>query len=185
MLTGGDESHADIAALISARSTLRTSSLIGDLTAAITMLKGLPSGYNKDLQDDKRLLFSTFDTLLLLLPPTRETVAAMTFDVDRLNDAAGDEALLATDLADELVRRGVPFRQAHAAVGQLLRLGDAAGLPLVELPDSAWEAAHPKFLEGGRPPLSALASVEARGVSGGSSRAAVTAEIAAGRRSLG
>ncbi len=159
--------------------------LIGDLTASITMLKGLPSGYNKDLQDDKRLLFSTFDALLLVLPPTRETIAALTFDAGRLSDAAEDEALLATDLADELVRRGVPFREAHGAVGQLLRSGEAAGVPLVSLPDAAWEAAHPKFLEGGRPPLSALASVEARGVAGGSSRAAVAAEIAAGRTRMG
>ena len=159
--------------------------LIGDLTAAVAMLKGLPSGYNKDLQDDKRLLFSTFDALLLVLPLTRETVAALAFDHAALNAAAEDESLLATDLADELVRRGVPFRQAHAAVGGLLRAGDAAGLPLAELPDSAWQAAHPAFMQGGRPPLSAFASVEARGVDGGSSRAAVAAEIALARRTLG
>ncbi|MEO5509378.1 MAG: argininosuccinate lyase [Longimicrobiales bacterium] len=159
--------------------------LIGDLTAAVTMVKGLPSGYNKDLQEDKRLLFSSFDALLLVLPPTRETVAALAFDAQRLGDAAEDEALLATDLADELVRRGVPFREAHGAVGRLLRAGEAAGLPLVSLPDSAWGDAHEKFLVGGRPPLSALASVEARGVAGGSSRAAVSAEIAAGKKKIG
>jgi argininosuccinate lyase len=160
------------------------SRLIGDLVSAITMLKGLPSGYNKDLQDDKRLLFSTFDALLLVLPPTRETIAAMTFDATRLAAASEDEALLATDLADELVRRGVPFREAHAAVGKLLRIGDAAGSALKALPDEAWAQAHPSFTIGGRPELSAQASVEARGVAGGSSKAAVLAEIAAGRKAL-
>lgn len=158
--------------------------LIGDLVSAIAMLKGLPSGYNKDLQDDKRLLFSTFDALLLVLPPTRETIAAMTFDATRLSAASEDEALLATDLADELVRRGVPFREAHAAVGKLLRIGDAAGSALKSLPDEAWGQAHPSFLDGGRPELSARASVEARGVAGGSSRAAVMAEIAAARKAI-
>ena len=159
--------------------------LLGDLAAAVSMLKGLPSGYNKDLQDDKRLLFSTFDTLMLVLPPTRETVAMLAFDDAALSAAAEDEALLATDLADELVRRGVPFRKAHAAVGALLRAGDAAGARLVDLPDSAWHAAHPAFIEGGRPILSAHASVEARSVEGGSSRSAVAAELALARRSLG
>jgi argininosuccinate lyase len=159
--------------------------LIGDLTASVTMLKGLPSGYNKDLQDDKRLLFSTFDALLLVLPPTRETIAAMTFNAATVAAAAEDEALLATDLADELVRRGVPFREAHGAVGMLLRMGDAAGCRLVDLPDEAWGQAHRAFLQGGRPELSALASVEARSVAGGSSKAAVSGEIAAARRLLG
>lgn len=158
--------------------------LIGDLTASVTMLKGLPSGYNKDLQDDKRLLFSAFDALLLVLPPTRETIAAMTFNAATVAAAAEDEALLATDLADELVRRGVPFREAHGAVGMLLRMGDAAGRKLVDLPDEAWSQAHPAFLSGGRPELSAFASVEARNVAGGSSKSAVAAEIAAAHRLL-
>jgi argininosuccinate lyase len=159
--------------------------LIGDLTASITMLKGLPSGYNKDLQDDKRLMFSTFDALMLVLPPTRETIAMLAFRTDRLADAVEDEPLLATDLADELVRRGVPFREAHAAVGSLLKMGDAAASRLADLPDEAWGQAHPAFLAGGRPQMTALASVEARGVAGGSSKAAVLAEIAQGRKALG
>jgi argininosuccinate lyase len=158
--------------------------LLGDLTAAVGLLKGLPSGYNKDLQEDKRLLFSAVDALAALLPVTRETVAALEFDVALLNDAAEDEALLATDLADTLVRRGVPFRESHHAVGRLLRAAEAAGLPIVELPDAAWAEAHPAFLTGGRPRLSAFDSVEARGVAGGTGRAAVLAQLAAAKRSL-
>src|SRR5262245_20762545 len=86
--------------------------LNGDVTAALAMLKGLPSGYNKDMQEDKALLFDAIDTLLLLLPPTRETVARLEFNESALQAALSDETLLATDLADELVRRGVPFREA-------------------------------------------------------------------------
>jgi argininosuccinate lyase len=158
--------------------------LLGDLTAAIALLKGLPSGYNKDLQEDKRLLFSAIDALRTLLPVTRETVAALRFHSARLQQAAGDEALIATDLADALVRRGVPFREAHHAVGSLLRAADAAGSTVSLLPDAAWAAAHPAFVDGGRPQLDAAASVEARSVAGGTGRGAVTAQLAAARRAL-
>jgi argininosuccinate lyase len=158
--------------------------LLGDVTAALALLKGLPSGYNKDLQEDKRLLFSAIDSLGALLPVTRETITALRFDVDRLNAAAEDEALLATDLADALVRRGVPFREAHHAVGRLLRTAEAAASSLAELPDAAWTAAHPAFLEGGRPAIDATASVDARNVAGGTGRTAVLAQLEAARSAL-
>ncbi len=102
--------------------------LVGDLGAALTLLKGLPSGYDKDLQEDKELLFSAFDTLFLVLPATRETVAGLRCEEQALAAAVDDEGLLATDLADELVRRGVPFREAHAAVGRLLRRAETEGV---------------------------------------------------------
>src|SRR5690554_725352 len=150
--------------------------LIGELTSALAMVKSVPSGYNKDLQEDKRLLFSALDALFALLPATRETVAQLRFNEQPLADAVNDESLVATDIADELVRRGVPFREAHGVVGRLLRAADAAGCSVSELPDAAWGAAHPKLLEGGRPDLSALASVEARAVPGATSRQAVLAQ---------
>ena len=159
--------------------------LIGELTAALAMVKSLPSGYNKDLQEDKRLLFGAFDALTLLLPATRETVAGLRFRAGKLAEAVADEALIATDLADELVRRGVPFREAHGAVGRLLRAADAAGLPPSGLPADAWAAAHPSFLAGGIPILSAENSVEARSVEGGTSRSAVLAQLEAADRALG
>jgi argininosuccinate lyase len=158
--------------------------LIGELTASLAMLKGLPSGYNKDLQEDKRLLFSAIDGLLTLLPATRETIAGLRFDADGLARAADDEALLATDLADELVRRGVPFREAHGAVGRLLRIAEQRGSTLAELPPEAWEKAHAAF-GGGRelPRVRAVDSVEARAVTGGTARKEVLAQIErAGRR---
>jgi argininosuccinate lyase len=91
--------------------------LAGDVAAALSLLKGLPSGYQKDLQEDKALLFGALDALAALLPATRETIYGLEFDLDALDHASSDVTLLATDLADALVRRGVPFREAHKAVG--------------------------------------------------------------------
>jgi argininosuccinate lyase len=151
--------------------------LIGDVTAGLSMLKSVPSGYNKDLQEDKRLLFSSLDALAALLPATRETVAGLEFDAERLAFSLRDESLVATDLADELVRRGVPFREAHGAVGRLLRHADEAGVTPAELPDDVWMEAHPAFVEGGRPAFDAERSAEARTVAGGTARSAVTAQL--------
>jgi argininosuccinate lyase len=158
--------------------------LIGDVSAALIMLKGLPSGYNKDMQEDKQLLFGALDTLFKVIPTTRETVAGLAFDEGALARAVDDDGLLATDLADELVRRGVPFREAHGAVGRLLRLADERGVRLAELPDDAWSQAHPKFLAGGRPHPSPEASVESRAVPGGTARGAVEVQLAAARAAL-
>lgn len=158
--------------------------LNGDVTAALAMLKGLPSGYNKDMQDDKALLFDAFDTLLLLLPPTRETIAGMTFNADNLAHSVADEALIATDLADELVRRGVPFREAHSAVGTVLRLADEAGCTPSALPPGAWAAAHPAFLEPGIPSFAPAVSADARSVAGGTGHSAVLVQIRQAKRAL-
>jgi argininosuccinate lyase len=158
--------------------------LIGDVTAALTMLKGIPSGYNKDIQEDKRLLFSAMDALAALLPATRETIAGLAFDADRLAAAVDDEGLLATDIADELVRRGMPFRQAHGVVGRLLRRAETAGVGIRQLPDEAWADVHPLLIEGGRPVVSAERSVEARRAQGGTARAAVQAQLSEAFASL-
>jgi argininosuccinate lyase len=158
---------------------------IGELTAALAMIKGTPSGYNKDFQEDKRLLFGAIDALEKLLPATRETVAGLRFREEALAAALADEALLATDLADELVRRGVPFREAHAAVGRLLRSADDAGTPVSALPASAWQAAHPAFATPALPELSATASVDARAVPGGTARQAVLQQLEAARAAVG
>lgn len=152
--------------------------LVGDVAGSLAMMKGLPSGYNKDMQEDKTLLFSAIDAMLLVLPPTRETIAQLRFDAARLASVVEHDDLLATDLADELVRRGVPFREAHSAVGKLLRVADELGKSLSELPDATWTAVHPAFAQGPIPHPTAERSVEARSVAGGTSRSAVIRQIA-------
>lgn len=158
--------------------------LVGDVAAALAMLKGLPSGYNKDLQEDKTLLFGAIDTLLLVLPPTRETVAHLQFNEDKLASVVEREDLLATDIADELVRRGVPFREAHGAVGKLLRLADSLGTSVSDLPDASWTGVHPAFGKGPIPHPTANRSVEARQVAGGTGRASVLEQLAEAERLL-
>jgi argininosuccinate lyase len=157
---------------------------IGDLTASLTLLKALPTGYNKDLQEDKRLLFSTADALAKLLPATRDTVAGLSFQQRALEKAAADESLLATDLADALVTRGVPFREAHSAVGRLLRGAEAEGVAPSQLDDETWGRAHPAFLTGGRPPFSAQASVDAHRAAGGTAKPAVLEQLDLARAAL-
>ncbi|HYW08118.1 MAG TPA: argininosuccinate lyase, partial [Longimicrobium sp.] len=110
----------------------KTGRLIGNLTGILAVLKGLPSGYNKDLQEDKEALFDTFDTLDALLPAVSGTVRTMELDVERCG-AAVDAGMLATDLADFLVRAGVPFREAHGAVGRLVRTAEETGRAVNEL----------------------------------------------------
>ncbi len=106
--------------------------LAGHLGGLLATLKGLPSGYNKDLQEDKEPLFDAYDTLMALLPPLAGLVRALTLVPERMR-AALDEGMLATDLADYLVGRGVPFRQAHGLAGQAVRLAETRGVPLSAL----------------------------------------------------
>jgi argininosuccinate lyase len=94
--------------------------LIGDLTALLVVLKGLPLAYDRDLQEDKEPVFDAVDTLLLVLPAVAGMVATMRIDTERLAATAADGFALATDVAEHLVRRGVAFREAHEAVGHLV-----------------------------------------------------------------
>lgn len=158
--------------------------LAGDVAGALAMLKGLPSGYNKDMQEDKALLFAAVDAMMLVLPPTRETVTQLKFNTALLAEAANREDVLATDIADELVRRGVPFREAHSAVGKLLRVADEQGATLAELPAEAWESIHPAFGKGPIPHPTAQLSVEARQAIGGTGRAAVLQQLVEAQNAL-
>ncbi len=103
--------------------------LIGHLAGLLATLKGLPSGYNKDLQEDKEPLFDAFDTLMRLLPPLAGLIATLILKRDRMRAALG-EAMLATDLADYLVEKGVPFRQAHGLAGGVVRLAESKRVSL-------------------------------------------------------
>lgn len=107
--------------------------LIGHLGGLLATLKGLPTGYNKDLQEDKEPVFDAFDTLDALLPALNGLVGSVTLAPERMR-AALDPAMLATDLADYLVARGIPFREAHATAGRAVRLAETRGVALSELP---------------------------------------------------
>jgi len=117
--------------------------LIGDLTALLVAMKGLPFAYNRDLQEDKEPVFDAVDTLLLLLPALTGTVATLTFDVDRLRATAPEGHALATEIADWLVRKGVPFRDAHEIAGECVRTADSRGVDVHELTPSELSAVSP------------------------------------------
>jgi argininosuccinate lyase len=157
--------------------------LLGDLTALLATLKGLPSGYNKDLQDDKRALFDAVDTMLLVLPGVAGALAECTFRADKMKSALSS-SMMATDLADYLVGKGATFREAHGSVGALVRQSEEAGVELHALPLKAFKAAHASFGADVFDALSAVASVERRETEGGTGPGAVRAQIVAARTTL-
>ena len=121
--------NADIAEL--ARG--KTGRLVGNLTSVLTMLKGLPLAYNRDLQEDKEPLFDSVDQVRRALVALSGMIATATFRTDAMSRGADAEALVATDIAEWLVARGVPFRQAHAVVGTAVRDALARSVPLVDV----------------------------------------------------
>jgi len=171
--------NPDVAELVRGKS----GRLLGNLQGLLTLLKGLPSGYNRDLQEDKEFLFDTVDTLFLSLPAMAGAVGMTKFEEDAAK-ARMDPAMLATDLADYLVRRGVPFRESHQVVGRLVRTAEDLGVPLFQLPISVFRAHHSAFEEDVRAVFSFEASVEAREVPGGTSRSAVGSQLALAKDAL-
>ncbi len=113
--------------------------LLGLLTGLLATLKGLPSAYDKDLQEDKPPVFAATDTLLQVLPVLAGALETVAIKRERMRSAI-DASMLATDLADHLVERGVPFRQAHAAAGSAVRLAAEEGLSLDQLTDEDWRS---------------------------------------------
>ncbi len=158
--------------------------LVGGLTALLVTLKGLPSSYDKDLQEDKEPLFDAVNTLSLTLPVAQGILETLTIRPDRMAAALGDE-LLATDLADWLVRRGVPFRQSHHIVGRVVRRAEELGCTLSALPLAELQAISPVFTAEVAAVWSIEQSVEQRTVIGGTARAAVQDQIDALRRLCG
>src|SRR5437764_6196947 len=122
--------------------------MLGDLTALLATLKGLPSSYNKDLQDAKRILFDAVDTLLLVLPAVAGALAESTFRTERMR-AALSTTMMATDLADYLVRKGATFREAHGAVGRLVRACEERSVELHTLTFASFAANHSYFVADG------------------------------------
>lgn len=121
--------NPDIAELARAKS----GRLIGNLTSLLVSLKGIPLAYNKDLQEDKEALFDSVDTILSLLPAVDGMLETMTFNSERLNDLATSPYMVTTDIAEWLVLKGIPFRQAHALVAGLVQEALSTGESLKEL----------------------------------------------------
>lgn len=135
--------NPDVAELIRGKCAL----VLGDVVAALALIKGLPLGYNRDLQEDKTPLFHAVDTLLPSLEILAAMIPALTFDVAR-TEAAVSSFALATDLADHLVHQGMPFREAHAVVGGLVSDCLERGTSLDQLSREEMEAASPHFSTG-------------------------------------
>ena len=156
--------------------------VVGRLTTLHGVLHALPLSYNKDLQEDKEQLFDAIDTLELCLAVAGEMLGSISFDRERLAAAAADEALAATDVADLLVRRGVPFREAHGIVGGLVRAALERGRALSELEDSELERLAPALAAGGTGELRALLQgrlwLESKVSRGGTSLARVREQLA-------
>jgi argininosuccinate lyase len=158
--------------------------LIGELTGLLAMLKGLPSGYNKDLQEDKDTLFASFDALADVLPAVAGTLRTMEIDTARCA-AAVDSGMLATEVADFLVRQGVPFREAHELVGKLVRAAEGLGCPLSALPPEVFAQVSPHLAEADIEALfDARAAIGARDGTGGTAPGAVERQVAALRERL-
>jgi argininosuccinate lyase len=157
--------------------------MLGNLTTLLATLKGLPSSYNKDLQDDKRVLFDATDTLLLVLPAVAGALDECRFQPERMR-AALSSTMMATDLADYLVRKGATFREAHGAVGSLVREGERRRCELHDLPAATFTAAHPLFGDDVTDALDPARSVVHRDVDGGTGPAAVRAQLEQARAVL-
>ncbi len=152
--------------------------LVGALTGLLTTLKGLPLAYDRDLQEDKEPVFDAVDTLLLVLPATAGTVATMRVRRQRLAEAAPDGFALATDVAEYLVRGGVPFREAHEAVGQLVAWCVAHDLDLDEVGDAELKAINPRLTPEVRTVLSVRGALDARSAPGGTAPVRVREQLA-------
>jgi argininosuccinate lyase len=141
--------------------------LIGNLTGLLATLKGLPLAYNRDLQEDKEPLFDSVTQLELLLPAVAGMVATLTFHTDRLAELAPAGFTLATDVAEWLVRQGVPFRVAHEAAGGCVRVAEDRGVGLEDLTDDELAAVHPALDPSVREVLSVEGSIASRNARGG------------------
>lgn len=157
--------------------------MLGDLVALVGTLKGLPSGYNKDLQEDKRALFDAVDGMTLLLPAVAGSVATLRFELSRMREAVSG-AMMATDLADYLVRRSVSFRDAHGAVGRLVREAEERGVDLSSLPFASFVAAHSAFEQDVLAELAPERSLSHRDIAGGTGPSSVRQQIADAKQSL-
>jgi argininosuccinate lyase len=141
--------------------------LIGDLAGLLATLKGLPLAYNRDLQEDKEPVFDAIDNLHLLLPAMAGMMRPVTFHTERLEQLAPQGFSLATDIAEWLVRRRVPFRIAHEVAGECVRVCEDRGIELDQLGDADFAAISPRLTPGVRAVLTVGGSLASRSSYGG------------------
>ncbi|GAA3765139.1 argininosuccinate lyase [Spinactinospora alkalitolerans] len=151
--------------------------LVGDLAGLLTTLKGLPLAYNRDLQEDKEPVFDAVDTLRLLLPAFTGMVATLAFNRERMAELAPQGFSLATDIAEWLVRRRVPFREAHELAGACVRACEERGIDLPELADADFAAISPHLTPEVREVLTVAGSLDSRAGKGGTAPARVREQL--------
>ncbi|WP_026877000.1 argininosuccinate lyase [Jiangella gansuensis] len=158
--------------------------LVGNLTGLMTTLKALPLAYNRDLQEDKEPVFDSLDTLMLLLPAFTGMVATLTFDTARLEALAPQGFSLATDVAEWLVRQGVPFRSAHEIAGACVRECESRGIELWDLSDDDLAGISPSLTPQVRSVLSVPGSLASRSARGGTAPVRVREQLDAVRAAV-
>jgi argininosuccinate lyase len=156
----------------------KTGRITGALVALLTTLKGLPSGYQRDLQEDKEALFTAHDQVEEMIWVAMGAITAAKFNADRLKTAASNPALLATEAADYLVHKGIPFRQAHDIVGKVLREAEKQNISWTALPLDAFKKISPAFEADLANSLTVSAALAAKRVPGGTAAESVRAAIA-------
>ncbi len=165
--------NPDVAELVRGK----TGRVYGDLIAMLTMMKGLPLAYNKDMQEDKEGLFDAIDTVLMCLPVFTAMVDTWKVETENMKKAASAGFINATDCADYLVKKGLPFREAYAVVGKLVGHCVAEKTSLEELPLSVYQEAHSLFDEDVYTAIDLMTCVNLRKVLGGPSEEAVKVQI--------
>ena len=153
--------------------------LLGNLVSVLTMLKGLPFAYNRDLQEDKEPLFDSVDTLMLVLPAVTGMIATTEFDREKMAGSASSGFSLATEIADYLAKKSVPFAVAHEAAGRCVAMCEGSGRQLHQLTDAEFLQVHPQLDGGVRGVLTVHGAINSRTTSGGTAPVLVTAQITA------
>jgi argininosuccinate lyase len=166
--------NPDVAELVRGKS----GRLIGDLTGLLATLKGMPFAYNRDLQEDKEPVFDAVDQLLLVLPAVTGMIATLRFDTVRISKSAPEGFALATDIAEWLVRNGVPFRDAHEVAGACVRAAEERGIELWDLDDAEFAAISAALTPDVREVLSLEGSVSSRASYGGTAPVRVREQLA-------
>jgi argininosuccinate lyase len=157
--------------------------MIGYLTGLLAILKGLPSTYDKDLQEDKLPVFKAFDTLMALLPVISNALSGLMIHPDKM-EAAIDSTMMATDLADYLVLLGIPFREAHVLAAQTVRIAYQKSKSLNELTLAEYQSIHPDFDEGVYQVFDPRVSIARRKAIGGTAPEAVIYQIQEAKQAL-